>query len=52
MGWLRKRMGEGSSAAGLGLLIMALEAYQSGGTKAAIAAAVSGLAAICLPEKA
>jgi hypothetical protein len=50
MGWLRKRFGEASTHAGLGLLAGAIDAYLSGGSKAAIAVAISGLIAVCLPE--
>jgi hypothetical protein len=51
MGWLKKRFGEASTAAGFGLILGAANAYSVGGSQAAIAQAIAGLLAICVPEK-
>jgi hypothetical protein len=54
MGYWRKRFGEASSTAGLGLIVSAITAYQTGGTNAVILAAVQaalGCLAVAVPEK-
>lgn len=50
MGYFRNRFGERSTALGIGVLISALQAYMAGGTNAAVLQAVTGVAAILLPE--
>lgn len=50
MGFLRRRFGEQSTALGLGILVSALQAYLLGGTHAAIVQAVTGVAAVLMPE--
>lgn len=51
MGWIRKRVGEASTMAGLGVIGAAIEAYMAGGSKATIPVIVAGLLAILMPEK-
>jgi hypothetical protein len=43
MGWMKERFGEASTHAGLALVATAINSYLTGGSNAAIMAAVQGL---------
>ncbi len=51
MGWLRKRLGEGSTHAALGVIGLAIDQYLTGGSAAAIAAIVPALIAFAIKDK-
>ena len=50
MGWLKKRFGEASTMAGLGIIVTSLQAYATQGNQAAIATALMGILACVMPE--
>ena len=50
MGWLKKRFGEASTMAGLGVIGTSIQAYVQYGNNAAIATALAGLLAVLMPE--
>lgn len=53
MGWMKARFGEASTHAGLALIATAINSYLTGGSNAAVMAAVQGLfglIAIAKPE--
>jgi hypothetical protein len=55
MGWFKKRFGEPSTHAGLGLIAVAIQGYLNGGQAGLIQAVITGvlgLGAVVLPEKA